>query len=147
MATAPARRMKPRLQLGPTSAGTLLTLEEFDRAEFEEGWRYELIHGVLVVSPTPLEEERDPNGELEYMLRTYRQTHPQGAALNKTLFEQTVRTKRHRRRADRVIWAGLGRKPRRGETPTIVVEFVFVYPEFTVAHGSGIRCSAMRCGW
>jgi Uma2 family endonuclease len=60
------------------------------------------------------------------MLRAYRQTHPQGAALNKTLYEQTVRTKRHRRRADRVIWAGLGRKPRKGETPTIVIEFVSV---------------------
>jgi Uma2 family endonuclease len=37
---------------------------------------------------------------------------------------QTVRTKKNRRRADRVIWAGLGRRPRKGETPTIAVEFV-----------------------
>src|SRR5205823_2951491 len=40
-----------RLRLGPWSAGLLLTLDEFDAAEFEEGWRYELIHEVLVVSP------------------------------------------------------------------------------------------------
>jgi Uma2 family endonuclease len=124
MATAPAKRVKPHLRLGPGSAGILLTLKEFDEAEFEEGSRYELIRGVLIVSPSPLEEERDPNGELEYLLRTYRDTHPQGAALNRTLFEQTVRTRHNRRRVDRVIWASLGRKPRRGETPTIVIEFV-----------------------
>src|SRR5262249_42489307 len=30
----------------------------------------------------------------------------------------------NRRRADRVIWAGLGRPPRRNDVPTIVIEFV-----------------------
>jgi len=33
----------PTLQLGPQSNGMLLTPEEFDAAQFEEGWRYELI--------------------------------------------------------------------------------------------------------
>lgn len=50
----------PRLRLAPNSSGVSLTPEEFDAAEFEEGWRYELIHGVLVVSPPPLRKERDP---------------------------------------------------------------------------------------
>jgi len=54
----------PRLQLGPHSSGASLSPAEFDAAEFEEGWRYELIHGVLVVSPPPLRKERDPNEEL-----------------------------------------------------------------------------------
>ena len=40
-----------RFRLGPRSAGMLLTAAEFDRARFREGWRYELINGVLVVSP------------------------------------------------------------------------------------------------
>ncbi len=53
-----------RLRLGPRSAGQLLTLAEFDRARFQEGWRYELINGVLVVSPTPSRKERHPNEEL-----------------------------------------------------------------------------------
>ncbi len=53
-----------RLRLGPRSAGLLLTTAEFDRARFREGWRYELINGVLVVSPTPSRKERDPNEEL-----------------------------------------------------------------------------------
>ena len=50
--------------LGPHSNGTLLSPWEFDTAEFEPGWRYELVHGVLIVNPAPLLEERDPNEEL-----------------------------------------------------------------------------------
>ncbi len=109
---------------GPESNGLLMTPEEFDRGEFEEGWRYELVQGVLIVSPPPLEQERDPNDELGYLLRSYQETHPRGSALDATLPEHTVRTAANRRQADRVIWAGLSRRPRRGETPTIVVEFV-----------------------
>jgi Uma2 family endonuclease len=107
---------------GPYSTGTLMTPREFDRAEFEEGWRYELINGRLIVAPIPLENERDPNEELGYLLRTYWQRYPD--RLNGTLFEQTVKVNDDRRRPDRVIWAGLGRQPRKGETPTIIVEFV-----------------------
>jgi len=99
-----------------------MTPREFDRAEFEEGWRYELINGRLIVSPIPLENERDPNEELGHLLRIYWEHHPD--LLNGTLFEQTVKVFNDRRRADRVIWAGLGRQPKKGETPTIIVEFV-----------------------
>lgn len=112
------------LYLGPDSSGALLTPEEFDAAEFEEGWRYELIHGVLVVSPAALRKERDPNEELGHWLRRYQQDHPAGAALDATFYEETVVTPTERRRADRVIYAGLGRPPREAETPSIVVEFV-----------------------
>lgn len=122
MATVTVRK-KQRV-FGPASAGTLMTPREFDRAKFMEGYRYELVHGVLIVSPSPLENERDPNGELEYLLRLYRDTHAEGKALDATLAEQTVWTKANRRRAERIIWAGLGHLPRRRETPTIVVEFV-----------------------
>ncbi len=126
MATAAVKqaRVKQTRVFGPSSAGTLMTAREFDRAEFKEGYRYELIHGVLIVSPIPLEIEADPNEELGHWLRTYQETHPQVAALDKTLPERTVSTLQHRRRADRVIWAGLGRHPRRNELPTIIVEFV-----------------------
>jgi hypothetical protein len=55
--------------LSPESNGRLLTPAEFDRADFEDGYRYELINAVLVVSPIPSESEADPNGELEYLLR------------------------------------------------------------------------------
>jgi Uma2 family endonuclease len=109
---------------GPDSAGTLMTPREFDRADFEEGWRYELIHGVLIATPIPLLNERDPNEQLGFWLRLYRQSHPQGVALDATIHEHTVRTPEQRRRADRVIWAGLGRLPRLTEKPTIIAEFV-----------------------
>lgn len=121
MATA---TIKPPRVFGPPSAGLRLTPREFDRAEFAEGARYDLIDGVLVVSPPPLEEERGPNDQLGHLLRMYQESHANGHHLNDTLPEQTVRTARNRRRADRVIWAGLGRHPRRGEKPTIVAEFV-----------------------
>lgn len=121
MATVSVKR---RREFGPDAAGTLMTPREFDRADFIAGWRYELINGVMIVSPTPLESERDPNGELCYLLRSYRDNHPEGWCLDATLFEQTVNTGKNRRRADRVIWAGLGRQPRPKDVPTIVVEFV-----------------------
>jgi Uma2 family endonuclease len=89
-----------------------------------EGWRYELINEVLVVSPIPSRNERDANEELGRWLRNYQESHPQGSALDATISEETVETKKNRRRADRVIWAGLGHLPAPNETPTIVIELV-----------------------
>jgi Uma2 family endonuclease len=112
------------LQLGPHSNGMSLNPWEFDVAEFEPGWRYELVNGVLIVNPPPSVKERDPNEELGRWLRNYQESHPQGTALDFTVSEQTVHIGRHRRRVDRAIWAGLGRLPEEDETPTIAVEFV-----------------------
>ncbi len=114
------------LVLGPGLAGTLMTPEEFDRAEAaDRSFTYELIRGVLVVAPPPLEEERGPNEELGFQLRLYKTQQPQGSALDDTLPEQHVPTSGNRRRADRVIWAGLGRVPNPlTDLPTIVAEFV-----------------------
>lgn len=59
------------------------------------------------------------------MLRNYRDRHPEGSSLDDTLPEEYVRTLTSRRRADRVIWAGLGRQPDpKTDTATIVVEFL-----------------------
>jgi Uma2 family endonuclease len=112
--------------IGLDWAGTLMTPEEFDSAEeWDENYVYELIHGVLVVSPAPLEEERGPNEELGFLLALYQRQHAQGAALDATLPEHHIRTHDSRRRADRVMWAGLGRMPNpRRDPPAIVVEFV-----------------------
>jgi Uma2 family endonuclease len=125
MSTARVRRpKKPRL--GRHSNGMLMTPEEFDAAtDFDELYCYELIHGVLIVSPPPGESERDPNGELDYLLRAYKSGHQAGSALDKTLSEQYLHLPDSRRRADRVIWAGLGRVPDpKTDVPAIVVEFV-----------------------
>jgi Uma2 family endonuclease len=113
-----------RLRLGPRSAGLLLTPAEFDHARFREGWRYELINGVLIVSPSPSREERHPNEELGYFLRNYQLGHPHGSSLDLTLHEETIQCNEIRRRVDRAIWAGLGRDPEKDEAPTIVAEFV-----------------------
>jgi Uma2 family endonuclease len=121
-----ATATKAKLALGADSAGMYLTPEEFDAiTEYDENYRYELIHGVLVVSPVPLEAHEDPNDELGGLLRNYRDDHPKGGALDATLPNRCVRVNSSRRLADRVIWAGLGRQPRpKKDLPTIVVEFV-----------------------
>jgi Uma2 family endonuclease len=115
-----------KLTLGPELAGTFLTPEEFDSIEeADRDYRYELINGRLIVTPPPLEAERDPNEELGHLLRSYRDSHPQGSMLDQTLSEQTVLTRTNRRRADRVIWAGRGRRPDpRVDVPSIVIEWV-----------------------
>ncbi len=115
------------LVLGPGLAGITLTPEEFDAVEdFDREYRYELIRGVLVVSPIPLAAESGPNELLGYFLMDYRLRHPEGSSLDLSLAEQLVHLSNgNRRRADRLIWAGLGRKvKRKSDTPTIAVEFV-----------------------
>jgi Uma2 family endonuclease len=126
----PKRRRKPqrpKYQFGIESNGILMTPEEFDSADpddFDQTWDYELINGVLVVSPIPVEQEADPNDELGCLLRTYCERHSEGHALDTTLPRRYVKCGHNRRKPDRLIWAGLGRLPRKGETPTVIVEFV-----------------------
>ncbi len=114
------------LRLGPEQNGITMTPDEFDAVvDYDDLYQYELIHGVLVVNPIRPEQESDPNGELGYLLRRYREQHDCGDMLDATLSERYVITAESRRRADRVIWAGLGRVPdSRSDVPTIVVEFV-----------------------
>lgn len=114
-------------RLDANANGIVMTPEEFDAiGDWDDGYRYELVHGVVVVSPVPLEGEVGPNESLGRWLLNYQEFHPQGGTLNGTLPERYVYLPDgSRRRADRVIWAGLGRRPRpREDVPTIVVEFV-----------------------
>jgi Uma2 family endonuclease len=121
MSTAIATKL---LVVGPDDNGLLMTLEDFDKiTEYDENYRYELINGVLIVNPIPGHAERDPNEELGHLLRSYQEQ--QSGILNKTLFEEYVQMSHRRRRADRIIWAGLGMMPNfKTDVPTIVVEFV-----------------------
>ncbi len=114
------------LNVGPESAGILMTPEEFDAlTDYDENYRYELIHGVLVVHPIPLAEETGPNELLGNFLYHHKVSHPQAAMLDATLPQQYVRTRGSRRLADRLIWTGLGRTPdRKRDVATIAVEFV-----------------------
>jgi Uma2 family endonuclease len=125
MSIAPARTQQ-RNQLDRWSNGMLMTPEEFDAVtEYDEQYVYELIHGVLIVSPIPGAEERGPNEALAHWLFLYRDQNPRGSALDATLPEHTLPFRDNRRRADRAIWCGLGRQPdEETDIPAIVAEFV-----------------------
>jgi len=117
----------PGIRFGPESAGIVLSPEEFDAAtDYDDCFRYELIHGVLVVTPMASGAERSPNDLLGYWLNCYRYQHPAGSCLVETGFEHYLRTRGNRRRADRVIWVAQSayRPDPRTDIPTIVVEFV-----------------------
>jgi Uma2 family endonuclease len=114
--------------IGRESNGTLMTPEEFDAiSDWDREFTYELINGVLIVTPSPSAGERAPSDLLAYLLLNYRENHPEGSTLNLTLPEQTFATGNNRRRADRVIWCGLDRDPDPDDiqdVPTIVIEMV-----------------------
>jgi Uma2 family endonuclease len=103
-----------------------MTPEEFDAiTNYDDRYRYELVHGVLVVTPIPADAEAEPNEELGHWLRDYRDHHPQGSSLDLTLSERYLRTGDSRRRPDRLIWVGLGRRPDTAvDVPAIAIEFV-----------------------
>ncbi len=117
---------KKRVVLGPRSAGIRMMPQEFDAIRhWNRNFRYELINGVLVVSPPPLDAEVGPNETLGHWLLLYKERHPKGAVLDATLPERIVVTRKDRRRADRLIWAGLGRLPdTQKDVATIAIEFV-----------------------
>ena len=112
--------------IGPRCNGMLMTPDEFDAADdWEPGYRYELVHGVLIVSPPAGIGERKPNDELGHWLLSHREDHTDGSALDDTAPEHTLKTSTGRRRADRVIWTGLGRTPDYDkDVPAIAIEFV-----------------------
>ena len=106
--------------------GMSMSPAEFDAVEdCDENWRYELVRGIVIVSPPPRDSHEEPIDELGSRLRDYRRQHPQGHSLDATLPNRYIRTPSSRRLADRVIWAGLGRRPdSRVDVPTIAVEIV-----------------------
>jgi Uma2 family endonuclease len=67
----------PRLHLTPADASRALSIEEFEGASAEEGYRYELIHGRLVVSPVPNLSHEDVVEWIVEALRAYARTHPE----------------------------------------------------------------------
>jgi Uma2 family endonuclease len=104
-----------------------LTPEDFDAVtDWDPAYRYELIRGVVIVSPISAESEASSVDELGYLLWRFQEDHPGGKSLDMTLPERYVYLHDgSRRRADRVIWAGLGRIPDPVlDPPSIAVEFV-----------------------
>jgi Uma2 family endonuclease len=64
------------LRIGPADHGRTMTLDEFEEADFEEGYRYELARGVLEVSEIPGEV----HGVIAWLLLSgisdYQRQHP-----------------------------------------------------------------------
>ena len=113
-------------RIGPECNGMQLLPVEYDAVrDWDERHRYELVNGVLIVTPPAGAGERSPNDDLGYILRTYQESDPNGHVIDDTLPEQEIKTGENRRRADRAIWIGLGRQPDPvNDVPTIAVEFV-----------------------
>jgi Uma2 family endonuclease len=115
------------LVLDGNSNGYLMSREEFAALTVEDcdpRFRYELLNGVVIVSPPPSDGEAGPNDELGFLLRSYKLT-PPGKCLDDTLFEREVATSVGIRRVDRAIWVGFGRRiSSKVDLPTILVEFV-----------------------
>jgi Uma2 family endonuclease len=113
-------------RLSHGSAGVTMTLAEFQSIDdFEEGLRFELIRGVLVVTPSPAPSHWSINDELGRLLRNYAEGQPQGKCLSATVPELDIVTSVGSRCADRVIWIGLDRQvDPKTDVPTILVEIV-----------------------
>ena len=120
-------KVRTRPRISPSCAGLRMSPEEFDAiTNFDDRYRYELVRGVLVVTPPPAEAERDPNEELGYLLRRLQgSSSPRFGTSMRRCRSMRSQPGDDRRRADRVIWAGLGRSPDpEADVPTIAVEFV-----------------------
>src|SRR5262245_25181350 len=65
-----------KLKLGPADHGRAMTLEEFESGDYQEGYKYELIDGRLIVVPGPdLPEIRVENWWFRKVAR-YAEDHP-----------------------------------------------------------------------
>ena len=119
---------RPKLRISLRSSGISMTAREFDAlpaSAFDRNYRYELIRGVLIVTPPAGNGEVDPNQYLGYLLIVHQENHPEGRTIDLTLPEQTLPAMTNRRRCDRAIWVGLGRIPNpEVDFPAIVIEFV-----------------------
>lgn len=112
------------LSLG--SAGLSMSKEEFRSIkDFDDHYRFELIRGVVIVTPPASNSEVKANEKLGNMLDRYAEDHPNGKCIDDTLFEREIETIPNLRRTDRSIWIGLGRVPDpETDVPAIIVEFV-----------------------
>ena len=69
--------MTTALQIGPNDVGREMSLEEFEQADFEEGCKYELIEGILAVSPAADFPHDFVSDWIVRVLQGYRSEHPE----------------------------------------------------------------------
>src|SRR5271165_1274293 len=74
------RRFRPmstvRLHIGPADHGRRMTLEEFEEAEEQPGYLYELARGVLDVTEVPGDDHGQIVDNLHEAFSKYRSEHP-----------------------------------------------------------------------
>ena len=68
--------MQTKIYLTPADHGRPLSWEEFERADAEEGFRYEMIEGKVFVSPVPNLPHDDIVEWLKNLFVAYSQQHP-----------------------------------------------------------------------
>jgi Uma2 family endonuclease len=64
------------VKIGPSDHGKPMSLDDFDRAEVQEGYRYELGRGVIVVSDLPGRRHRAQWKEIHRQVSVYQVTFP-----------------------------------------------------------------------
>ena len=104
-----------------------MTPAEFDAVtDYDENYRYELLRGILIVSPIPSRQHEKVLDRLGYRLQKYELEHPNGGVIDLTLPGRYVHIPNgDRRRADRVVWCGFGREiDEATDVPTIAIEVV-----------------------
>jgi Uma2 family endonuclease len=68
---------RTRLHLGPADHGRRLPYDEFMAADYEGGYKYEIIDGELYVSPLPNPEQEWVESEVLFRLNVYAREHPE----------------------------------------------------------------------
>jgi hypothetical protein len=63
-------------RVGPQDHGRSMSLEEFDRAEGQEGHRYELSRGIIIVTDVPGLEHQAQVAAAHEQFVLYKSTHP-----------------------------------------------------------------------
>ncbi len=67
----------------PRYAGLRMTADEYEELP-DDGCKYELIDGVVVMSPSPSFGHQDVAGEIEWQIRTFLKDHPVGSVAHET---------------------------------------------------------------
>ena len=106
--------------------GVRMTPAAFDAiTEYDARHEYELVNAVVIANPPPDDRRAALTDAICGFLWNYKSNHPDGAALDLTLPGRYVATSWGRRKADRVLWCGLGRTPDSNvDVPSVVVEIV-----------------------
>jgi Uma2 family endonuclease len=71
------KRKPTKLFIGPADAGRRMTWEEYQRAEFQKGYRYELINGRLVVAAMPNPKHTVVSNWIYTALLEFQRSHPE----------------------------------------------------------------------